>query len=68
VKYVILNRIAAANWVTTTHSSYIATRLGNIIYDVGSKAKMDFCAYTFEQTFKHTEIDVVKFPIAFLPC
>jgi len=50
VKYVILNRIAAANWVSTTHSSNIATWLGKFVYVVGSKAKMDFCAYIFEQT------------------
>jgi len=29
---------------------------------------MNFCAYIFEQTVKHTETDVVKFPIAFLLC
>jgi len=68
VKYVIFNRIVAANWVSTTHSSDIATGLGKFIHVVGSKAKMDFCAYIFEQTIKHAETDVNKFPIAFLPC
>ena len=68
VKYAILNKIAAANWVLTTHSSDIVTWLGKFVYAVGSKAKMDFCAYIFEQTVKHAETDVVKFPIAFLPC
>lgn len=68
VKYAILNRIAAANWFPTTHSTDIATWLGKFVYVIGSKAKMDFCAYIFEQTIKHAEPDVVKSPIAFLPC
>jgi len=65
VKYAILNRIGATNWVPTTYSSYIATGLGKFIYVVGTKAKMDFGNYVFEQTVKHTKTDVVKFPIAF---
>ena len=68
MKYAILNRIAATNWFPTTHSFDIATWLGMCIYVVGSKAKMDFRAYIFEQTVKHAKTDVVKFPIAFLPC
>ena len=35
VKYAILNKIVAANWVPTTHSSNIATWLGKFVYDVG---------------------------------
>jgi hypothetical protein len=60
--------IAAAKWVSPTHSSDIATWLGKFIYVVVFKARMDFCAYIFEQIVKHAETDVVKFPIAFLPC
>lgn len=65
VKYAILNRIAAVNWVPTTHSSDVATRLGKFIYDVGSKSKMDFSVYIFYQTKKHAKIDAIRFPIAF---
>jgi hypothetical protein len=66
MNYAILNRIAAANWFPTTHSTDFATWLGKFIYAIGSKAKLDFYANIFEQ--KHAEPDVVKFPIAFLPC
>jgi hypothetical protein len=45
VRYAILNRIAAVNWVPTTHSFDIATGLGKFIYVVGSKSKMDFGTY-----------------------
>jgi len=65
VKYVILNKIVAVNWVPTTHSSDVATGLGRVIYARGSKTKMDFGVYIFEQTVKHAKIDAVKFPIAF---
>jgi hypothetical protein len=65
VKYAILNRIAAVNWVPTTHSSDVATGLGKFIYVLGSKSKMDFGTYIFEQTVKHAKTDAVKCPIAF---
>jgi len=65
MKYAILNRIAGVNWVPTTHSSDVATRLGKFIYVVGSTSKMDFGAYIFEQTMKHAKTDVIRFPIAF---
>jgi hypothetical protein len=68
VNYAILNRIAAANWFPTTHSTDIATWLGKFVHVLVSKTKMDFCAYILEQTVKHIEPDVVKYPIAFLPC
>jgi len=47
VKYAILNRIGAANWVPTTHSSDIATGLAKFIYSVGTKTKMDYGRYIF---------------------
>jgi len=53
VKYVILNRIGAANWVSTTHSSNIAKGLGKFIFAIGIKTKMDLGNYVFEQTVKH---------------
>jgi len=65
VKYAILNRIGVSNWVSTTHSSDITTGLTKFIYVVGTKAKMDFTTYIFEQTVKHAKTDVVKFPIPF---
>ena len=65
VKYAILNRIGAVNWVPTTHSSDVTTGLGKFIYDVGSKSKMDFSTYIFAQTMKHTKTDAIRFSIAF---
>jgi hypothetical protein len=65
MKYAVLNRIGAANWVPTTHSSDIATSLGKFIYAIGTRTKMDIGRYVFEQTVKHVKTDAVRFPIAF---
>jgi hypothetical protein len=65
IKYAVLNRIGAANWVPTTHSSYIATRLARFIFVVGTKTKMDIGRYVFDQTMRHAKTDVVKLRIAF---
>jgi len=65
VKYAILNTIVVVNWVPTTHSSDVATRLGKFIYVVGSKSKMDFGAYIFEQTMRHAKTDAIRFSIVF---
>jgi hypothetical protein len=65
IKYAVLNRIGAANWVPTTHSSDIATSLGKFIYAIGTKTKMDIGRYVFEQTVKHAKTDAVRFPIDF---
>ncbi|MCH93305.1 envelope-like protein, partial [Trifolium medium] len=65
VKYALLNRIGAVNWVPTSHSSDVATSLGRFIYAVGSKTKFDFSSYIFEQTVKHAKSLAVKMPIAF---
>jgi len=65
VKYAILNRIGAANWVPTTHTSDIATGLAKFIYAIGTKFKIDFGRYIFYQTVKHAKTNVVKLPIAF---
>jgi hypothetical protein len=65
VEYAILNRIGAANWVPTTHTSDIATRLVKFIYAVGTRVKMDFGKYIFDQTVRHAKTDAVRFPIAF---
>ncbi|KAL5179402.1 hypothetical protein HKD37_01G000714 [Glycine soja] len=65
VKYAILHRIGAANWVPTNHTSTVATGLGKFLYAVGTKSKFNFGNYIFDQTVKHSESSAVKLPIAF---
>jgi len=69
VKYAILNRIGAANWVPTTQMfgeiCYIATGLAKFTNAMRTKTKMYIGRYVFDQTVKHAKIDAVKFPIAF---
>lgn len=45
--FTILNRIAAANWVPTTHNYEVATCLASFIYHVGNKINFDFGTYIF---------------------
>jgi hypothetical protein len=68
VRYAILNRIVAVNRVPTTHSFDIATGLGKFIYVVGSKSKMDFGTYIFEQTVKHAKTDVRTTSMSYKCC
>jgi hypothetical protein len=65
VKYAILNRIGAANWVPTTHSSDIATNMAKLIYSIGTKTKINIGTFIFEQTLRHCRSEAVKLPIAF---
>ncbi|XP_050890135.1 uncharacterized protein LOC127095498 [Lathyrus oleraceus] len=65
VKYAMLHKIGAANWVPTNHKSTVAVMLGKFIYDVGTKAKFDYGSYIFDQTLKHAGSFSVKGPIAF---
>ncbi|XP_050916617.1 uncharacterized protein LOC127131743 [Lathyrus oleraceus] len=65
VKYVVLYRIEAANWVPTNHTSNIATGLGEFIYIVGTKSNFYFGSYVFDQTMKHDASYAVKTPITF---
>ncbi|PNX97673.1 envelope-like protein [Trifolium pratense] len=65
VKYAILNRIGAANWVPTTHTYDVATCLGKFIYFVGTKTLFDFGAYIFGETVEHGNSLDIKMPIAF---
>ncbi|XP_050891404.1 uncharacterized protein LOC127096911 [Lathyrus oleraceus] len=65
VKYAILHKIGAANWVPTNHKSTVAVMLGKFIYVVGTKAKFDYGSYIFDQTLKHAGSFSVKGPIAF---
>jgi hypothetical protein len=65
VKYVILNRIGAINWVPTTHTSTIATVLAKFIYAIGTGADADFGSLIFDQIVAHGKSWAVKLAIAF---
>ncbi|XP_050909438.1 uncharacterized protein LOC127123245 [Lathyrus oleraceus] len=65
VKYAMLHKIGAANWVPTNHKSTVAVMLGKFIYAVGTKANFDYGSYIFDQTLKHAGSFSVKGPIAF---
>ncbi|XP_058774427.1 uncharacterized protein LOC131648712 [Vicia villosa] len=65
VKYVVLHRIGAANWVPTQHKSTISALLGKFIFAIGTKSKVDYGTYIFKQTLKHAGSYSVKGPIAF---
>ncbi|XP_058746561.1 uncharacterized protein LOC131619489 [Vicia villosa] len=65
IKYAMLHKIGAANWVPTNHKSTISTLLGRFMYDVGTKAKFDYETYIFDQTMKHAGSFSIKGPIAF---
>ncbi|XP_058741935.1 uncharacterized protein LOC131614357 [Vicia villosa] len=65
IKYAMLHKIGAANWVPTNHKSTISTVLGRFLYVVGAKAKFDYGTYIFDQTMKHAGTFGVKGTIAF---
>ncbi|XP_058757874.1 uncharacterized protein LOC131631113 [Vicia villosa] len=65
MKYAMLHKIGAINWVPINHKSTIATVLGRFIYVVGTKAKFDYGTYIFNQTMKHAGSFSVKGLIAF---
>ncbi|XP_058768263.1 uncharacterized protein LOC131641986 [Vicia villosa] len=65
IKYALLHKIGAANWVPTNHKSSVAIVLGKFIYAVGTKTKFDYGTYIFDQTMKHVGSYSVKGPIAF---
>lgn len=52
VKYAVLNRIGATNWAPTNHSSCITIALAKLIFQIGTKAKLNFGEYVFKQTIK----------------
>ncbi|XP_045822129.1 uncharacterized protein LOC123915015 [Trifolium pratense] len=62
--YDILNRIAAHNWVPTTHSGDVARGLRKFIYVVGTKAKFDYGSYFFHETLSHDMTYAVEKPVA----
>lgn len=65
VKYAIFNKIAAANWVPTNHTSSLSVVLAKLIYLVGTTGKIDFGSFIFDQTMKHASSYAIKIPIAF---
>ncbi|XP_050918631.1 uncharacterized protein LOC127136069 [Lathyrus oleraceus] len=65
VKYAMLHKIGAANWVATNHKSTVVVMLGKFIYVVGTKAKFDYGSYIFDQTLKHAGSFSMKGPITF---
>src|ERR1051325_9699881 len=65
VKFAILHKIGAANWVPINHKSTISIGLGRFIYAVGTQAKFDYGTYIFKQTLKHAESYAIKGPIVF---
>ncbi|XP_058762839.1 uncharacterized protein LOC131636213 [Vicia villosa] len=65
IKYAMLHKIGATNWVPTYHKSTISTILGRFLYAVGTKAKFDYGTYIFDQTMKHAGSFNVKGPISF---
>ncbi|PNX87357.1 envelope-like protein, partial [Trifolium pratense] len=62
--FAVLNRIAAHNWVPTTHSGDVARGLGKFIYAVGTKANFDYGAYFFQETLSHALTYAVEKPVA----
>ncbi|KAK2424299.1 hypothetical protein QL285_034673 [Trifolium repens] len=65
VKYAILNRIGASNWVPTTHSSTIATSLAKFIYAIGTGADVDYGSLIFDQIIEHGKSWAMKLVISF---
>ena len=65
MKFAILHKIGATNWVPTNHKSTISTGLGRFIYAVGTKTNFDYGNYIFDQKMKHAESCAIKGPIAF---
>ena len=65
VKYVILHRIGASNWVPTNHTSTIYISLGKFIYTIGNHKHFDYGTYIFDQTMTHSGTCAIKMPITF---
>ncbi|KAK2404716.1 hypothetical protein QL285_054026 [Trifolium repens] len=65
VKYAILNRIGAVNWVPTSHTSTIATGLAKFIYAIGTGANVDFGSLIFDQIIEHGKSWAIKLAVSF---
>ncbi|GAU44585.1 hypothetical protein TSUD_136320 [Trifolium subterraneum] len=63
--YVILNRIRAANWVPTSHTSDVATGLARFIYVIDNELAYEFGTYIFERIMKEAKTFAAKWPILF---
>ncbi|XP_057444249.1 uncharacterized protein LOC130736430 [Lotus japonicus] len=62
VKYAILDRNGAVNWVPTQHNSGVSTTLAKLIYKIGTSTDFDFGSFVFEQTMKNVDTCAVKLP------
>ncbi|KAK2402512.1 bromodomain-containing protein [Trifolium repens] len=65
VKYAILNRIGAVNWVPTSHTSTIATGLAKFIYAIGTGANVDYGSLIFDQIVEHGKSWAIKLAVSF---
>jgi hypothetical protein len=65
VKYAILNRIGAVNWVPTSHTSTIATGLAKFIYAIGTGANVDYGSLIFDQVVEHGKSWAIKLAVSF---
>lgn len=65
VKYAILHRIRAVNWVPTNHTSIVAVGLKKFLYAVATKAKFEYGTYIIDQTMRRASTNAIKMPIAF---
>ncbi|KAK2354424.1 hypothetical protein QL285_091946 [Trifolium repens] len=65
IKYAILNRIGAANWVPTSHTSTIATGLAKFIYAIGTGANVDYGSLIFDQIVEHGKSWAIKLAVSF---
>ncbi|KAK2373606.1 hypothetical protein QL285_074634 [Trifolium repens] len=65
IKYAILNRIGAVNWVPTSHTSTIATGLAKFIYAIGTGANVDYGSLIFDQIVEHGKCWAIKLAVSF---
>jgi len=63
----LLRKPSYINWAPKNHTYGITTALSKLIFLIGTKAKLDFGEYVFNQTMRHSETFIVKLPITF-PC
>lgn len=66
-KYAMLNRIGVENWAPTNHRSSITSTLAKLIFQIGTKSKINFGESVFEHTMRHDESFTINLPIDF-PC
>ncbi|XP_050876842.1 uncharacterized protein LOC127080569 [Lathyrus oleraceus] len=65
IKYAILHKIGAANWVPTNHISTFSNTLVRFIFVVGPKVKFDYGRYMFDQIIKHAITNAVSCQLLF---